>query len=212
MRHQTKDSLIAFENRIRLMWERGELPFLVHLCGGNEDQLIDIFEDVNPGDWILSSHRNHFHFLMAGGQPDVLESKIHRGKSMFVFDSAINFMSSAILGGMCGIAAGLALAINMRGGNDWVYCFLGDGAADNGHLYEASLFVNSAKLPCTFVIEDNDRSCGVSQIQRGAWDKPSLGKCVKYYHYAPTYPHAGSGCAHKIVFNQEIVKQHADKI
>lgn len=212
MRNQTKDSLITFENRIRLMWERGELPFLVHLCGGNEHQLIHIFEDVNPGDWILSSHRNHYHYLLAGGYAGELQTKIAAGKSMFVFDKELNFMSSAILGGMCGIAAGLALAIKMRGGAENVWCFLGDGAADNGHLYEASIFVESAKLPCTFVIEDNDRSCGVNQIRRGAWCKPKLGRCVQYYAYSPTYPHAGSGCAHKIVFNQEIVKQHADKL
>lgn len=207
MQNKTKEELIAFERDIADLWERGDLPFLIHLAGGNEDDLIAIFEDVKDGDWVLASHRNHFHYLLAGGSEADLEQKIRGGKSMFIFDKRINFMSSAILGGMCGIAAGLALAIKLRGGTERVWCFLGDGAADNGHLCEAAQYIYSTDLPCVFVVEDNDRSCGVNRHQRGTNRWVTMPPCVIRYRYTATWPHAGSGCQHKITFNPEIVKQ-----
>lgn len=208
---KTPEQLIAFEKRISDLWEVGQLPFLIHLSGGNEKELCDLFrEQVRPGDWILSSHRNHFHALLAGMPEDVLEQRIKDGNSMFCFSKELNFLSSAILGGMCGIAAGVALAIQMEGGKEQVWCFLGDGAEDNGHFYEAAKFSISMGLPVRFVIEDNDRSCGVARGQRGsryspAWDSG----CVIRIAYRSTWPHAGNGTDKKIVFDSEIVKRFA---
>lgn len=206
---KTPEQLIAFENRIKELWETGKLPFLVHLCGGNEHHLIGIFRDIKEGDWVLSSHRSHYHALLIGVPEENLEQMIRDGRSMFVFDRSKNFLSSAILGGMCGVAAGIALAIHLEGSEAKVWCFLGDGAEDNGHLYEAVKFVESMQLPCRFVIEDNDRSCGVSRAQRGAQFNFPWPACVKRYYYTPTYPHAGSGCAHKIEFDKDIVAKFA---
>ena len=107
----TVASLIAFETSIRQKWEAGDLPFLLHLCGGNEDQLLEIFSRVRPGDWIFSSHRNHYHALLAGIPEETVRSKITDGDSMFMFSRAHNFFSSAILAGQCGIAAGVAWTI-----------------------------------------------------------------------------------------------------
>ena len=41
-----KQELIDFELRIKAVFEQGKLPYLIHLCGGNEDQLIEIFKDI----------------------------------------------------------------------------------------------------------------------------------------------------------------------
>ena len=52
MRKQwTKQELIDFESEIGVLYENNQLPFLFHLSGGNEDQLIDIFSQINEGDW-----------------------------------------------------------------------------------------------------------------------------------------------------------------
>ena len=64
-----KQELIDFELRIKAVFEQGKLPYLIHLCGGNEDQLIEIFKDIKKGDWIFSGHRSHYHYLLAGGSP-----------------------------------------------------------------------------------------------------------------------------------------------
>jgi TPP-dependent pyruvate/acetoin dehydrogenase alpha subunit len=76
-----KQDLIDFELRIKALFEQGKLPYLIHLCGGNEDQLIEIFKDIKPDDWIFSSHRSHYHYLLAGGDSDVLEQMIREGRS-----------------------------------------------------------------------------------------------------------------------------------
>src|ERR1039458_3000661 len=153
----TAQDLIVFETRIKELWETGELPLLVHLCGGNEHILVDIFKDIKPEDWVFSSHRTHFHALLKGIPPDELEAKILAGKSMFVYDSKRHFFSNAILAGAAPIAAGVAWQLKQEGSKARVWCFQSDGSEENGHLYEAALFVEANRLPCTFIIEDNRR-------------------------------------------------------
>ena|ERR1700722_10282828 len=203
MKHATAEELISFENGIKDQWERGELPYLLHLAGGNEGPLIDIFSRIKEGDWIFGSHRSHYHYLLAGGDQLELDLKIKNGQSMFLFSKRLNFLASAILAGNCCIAAGVALAIKEEGGAGHVWCFLGDGAEDEGHFYEAVRFVQGRNLPCTFIIEDNDRSVDTSVEKRyGSRTLAAMGwgHHVIRYHYTPTYPHAGSGCKFKIVF------------
>jgi len=203
----TKADLIAFEDSVKGLWETGELPYLVHLCGGNEDQLIEIFREVGPQDWVFSSHRSHYHYLLHGGDRDRLLDLIKRGSSMFVFDQERQFVTSSVLAGTCCIAAGVAweLASEMSGADrrPHVWCFLGDGAEDEGHFYEAVRFVQGHNLPCTFVIEDNDRSVDTTKAARKSVPIP-WPDCVRRYHYTPTYPHAGSGCKHHIKFNPNV--------
>jgi len=82
-----------------------------------------------------------------------------------------------------------------------VYCFVGDGAQEQGHFYEAVMFVEAHDLPCMFVIEDNDRSVDSSLEERNPtkwrFEDPS---CVMRDEYTPTYPHAGNGTKKHIIF------------
>ena len=211
MHHHTRESLIAFETRIKELFERGELPFLLHLCGGNEGQLLDIFRDISAGDWVFSGHRSHYHYLLAGGDEARLEQFIRSGRSMFVFDRGLNFFTSSILGGTCAIAAGVAWALDERGSDKRVWCFLGDGAEEEGHFCEAVSFVHWHNLPCTFVVEDNGRSVDTPTSERRpegrAW--PQWPPCVRRYHYNATYPHAGRGNGPMISFLPQVVGRFA---
>lgn len=212
----TAADLIAFERRIADKWEAGDLPCLLHLCGGDEEQLIEIFKGVKAGDWCFASHRNHFAALLAGISPERLEALIDAGKSMFVFDRSKNFLSSAILAGTCGIAAGVAWDIKQAGGAERVWCFLGDGACDEGHFWEAAFFVEGHGLPCTFVVSDNNRQVDTDKAaRRGSSDimDAMLDRfdCVDRYEYTATFPHAGSGCAHKITFNPAAIERMRPK-
>lgn len=202
MKHKTKEQLIAFETRMKNAFEAGELPFLLHLSGGNEDELLGIFEDVQPGDWIFSTHRNHYHYLLAGGDEARLEKLIRAGRSMFVFDRALNFVASSIVAGCACIAAGVAHSLKMNGSTNRVWCFVGDGAEDEGHFYEAVRWVASNELPCKFIIENNDRSVDSTILQRHG-PRPWCAiwpLCVIEYRYTPTYPHAGTGCKEWVKF------------
>ena len=85
-----------------------------------------------------------------------------------------------------------------------VWCFLGDGAEDEGHYYEAARYAAGHDLPVTFVIEDNDRSVDTDKITRRGGDAGGmtafLCSHVRRYNYTATFPHAGSGCKHHIQF------------
>lgn len=188
----TEEDLIAFENGIADLYLDNKLPFLFHLSGGNEKQLISIFEDINEGDYVISNHRSHYHALLHGIPPETVEERILNGRSMFIYDRSRNFFCSAIIGGTPAIAAGIAWALKRKGSNQKVWCFVGDGTEDNGHLYEAIRYVDGWDLPCKFVIENNDRSVEASNSERWGrssdykWDSPSVLK----YKYNITYPHA----------------------
>ena len=193
MRKQwTEQELIAFEDRIGDLYLDNKLPFLFHLSGGNEKELISIFENIKEGDYVISNHRSHYHALLHGIPPEVVEDRILNGRSMFIYDRERNFFCSAIIGGTPAIAAGIAWALKRKGSKQKVWCFVGDGTEDNGHLYEAIRYVDGWDLPCTFVIENNDRSVEASNSERWGtagdyeWSSPSVLK----YKYEITYPHA----------------------
>jgi pyruvate dehydrogenase E1 component alpha subunit len=202
LKNATKKELIQFEQDVASHWEEGDLPYLIHLSGGNEDFLIDLFnEDIKNDDWIFSTHRNHHHALLSGVPRHELLAKILAGKSMFVFDAARNFYTSSVLGGTCAIAAGVAYALKEEGSPNWVWCFLGDGAEEQGHFYEAVMFVQGHDLPCMFVIEDNNRSVDSTIEERMPTNfRMEWPSCVMRNRYTATYPHAGNGTKKHIVF------------
>ena len=188
----TKQELIDFENRIGDLYMDNKLPFLFHLSGGNEDQLIEIFENINEGDYVISNHRSHCHALLHGIPADTIEDRILNGRSMFIYDKGRNFFCSAIIGGTPAIAAGIAWALKRKGSDKKVWCFIGDGTEDSGHTFEAVRYVDGFDLPCTFIVENNNRSVESTNEERWGktadyiWDSKSV---MKYY-YEITYPHA----------------------
>jgi len=188
----TKEELISFEDKIGDLYLDNKLPFLFHLSGGNEEQLISIFEKIEEGDYVISNHRSHYHALLHGIPPEVVEDRILNGRSMFLYDRARNFFCSAIIGGTPAIAAGIAWASKQKGSKQKVWCFVGDGTEDNGHLFEAVRYVEGWDLPCTFIIENNNRSVEATNSERWGksadyiWNSP----CVFKYKYEITYPHA----------------------
>ena len=148
----TPDDLREFVEKIAMHHDAGRLPFALHLPGGNEEQLIDIFSHINEGDYVLSTHRNWYHALLHGLPPEEVEEKILDARSMFMFDRKRNFYVSAIIGGPVAIAAGIAWALKRKGSDKKVWCFLGDGTEDTGHFAEAVRYVDGFDLPCLSLI------------------------------------------------------------
>ena len=192
-KEQLIKELIGFESYIASLWESAKIPYPVHLAGGNEKQLIKIFEEINPCDYIFSTYRSHYHYLLAGGLPEKLKEIILRGNSMHVFDKNLNFFTSSVVAGTPAIAAGVAWALKQKGSKNKVWCFIGDGAEDEGHFYEAVRYVDGWSLPCIFIIEDNDRSVETPKKARYGKSKMVWPNCVRRYFYKPTHPHVGTG-------------------
>jgi pyruvate dehydrogenase E1 component alpha subunit len=212
MNQISKQGLINFTQRVIQEFNKGELPYIIHLSGGNEEPLITLFSEIQENDYVFSTHRSHYHYLLKGGTEEILLNKISNGDSMFIFDKNLNFLSSSILAGTTGIAAGVALGIKLNNEKNHVWCFLGDGAEDEGHFYEAVRYVDNMDLPCTFIIEDNNRSVDSTRQDRCSINTITWPKCVRRYHYIQTTPHCGTGIKSKITFNNTIIERYKNDI
>ena len=193
----TPDQLTSQEDQIRDLWNDGQLPFLTHLEGsldGSYEQFVcDYFhERVKPTDWVCASHRCHFAYTLHGGTD--LVDQVKRGRSMFLYGP--RFINSAIVAGVAPIAVGLALSMQRKGEDGWVHCFGGDGCSEHGHWMESVVYAWQKDLPITFIITDNDSSCGVSKMERRGSDREiQWPGNVTRFRYQKKYPHAGSGTA-----------------
>ncbi|MGV8151741.1 MAG: thiamine pyrophosphate-dependent enzyme [Candidatus Nanoarchaeia archaeon] len=189
----TKQELIEFEKRIAEKWNQAQIPYYIHLSGGNEEQLMDIFKGISPQDYKISTHRSHYHYLLSGGSQEKLEKMILEGRSMHIIDKDLNFISTAIVSGGPAIAAGIAYGLKLKKSKNKVWCFVGDAAEDEGHFYEAVRYVDGNELPCNFIIEDNDRSVETPKTERYGKSEFEWPSCVRRYKYTCTWPHAGTG-------------------
>jgi TPP-dependent pyruvate/acetoin dehydrogenase alpha subunit len=186
------DQLIAFEQDIAADFEAGKIKAPVHLAGGNEQQLIEIFADIAPDDWVLCAWRSHYHCLLKGVPPEKVKSAIHAGRSIALCFPEHKVLSSAIVGGICPIATGLGWAIKERGGKERVHVFVGDMTANTGIYLESMRYCWGHKLPVGFWTEDNGKS--VCTKTSDVWPKTrELLWNEDEYTYDLTYPHVGTG-------------------
>lgn len=184
----SKQSLINFEEGIKNDYLDGKIRSPVHFSKGNEDALIEIFEEVNPDDWVFSTHRNHYHALLHGIDREWLRDEILANRSMHI--SGRRFFTSSIVGGCLPIALGVALGIKRQGLKDWVWVFVGDMAAETGIFYECTKYAGGFNLPITFVIEDNGLS--VYTPTKEVWGNSQPAR-IKRYTYERVMPHHGTG-------------------
>lgn len=181
-----KDELIAFETEVAEAFGRGEIRGPVHLAGGNEEQLIHIFQNIDREDWVFSTWRSHYHALLHGVPRENVMAEIRAGRSMNLFFPEHRFFTSAIVGGTLPIAVGVAAALRRRGAKNRVWCFVGDMVASIGAFQDACEM--SRDLPLVFVEEDNGLS--VNTPTGDVW-ADGAGPELKTYFYKRTYPHAG---------------------
>lgn len=188
----TRDELIAFEKEVAAAFERKEITGPIHLSGGNEDDLIAIFKEVNRGDYVFSTYRSHYHALLHGIPREWLMAEILAGRSMNICSPEHRFHSSAIVGGCLPIAVGVALGLKRRKQPERVWCFVGDMAATTGAYHEARQYASCNQLPVRFVIEDNGLSCDTPTAD--AWGMGfTHTDNEEMYAYERTYPHSGIG-------------------
>lgn len=174
--------MIEFEKEISKLFLDKKIRFPIHLSGGNEDILEEIFKEVKEGDWVFSTHRNHYHALLSGFDPDELKEWIVNKGSMHIYKE--RFFTSGIVGGIVPIALGVAMA------GERVWCFVGDMAATTGIFHECFLYAMGHDLPITFIIEDNGFS--VDTPTNEVWGKGTKVD-LRRYEYERIYPHQGCG-------------------
>jgi len=192
MENLSKEELLEFEREIKDAYEAGKMRSPVHLVGGNETQLIKIFKNINPEDWVFSTHRSHYHALLKGVDKEWLKNEIFQNRSIHINNKEHKIFTSAIVGGNLSIALGVALALKRRGSKSRVWCFIGDMAAEMGVFHECAKYASGHDLPITFVIEDNGMS--VNTPTKKVWgEKQNDSSNIIRYTYTRLYPHHGSG-------------------
>jgi TPP-dependent pyruvate/acetoin dehydrogenase alpha subunit len=194
----SKEELIAFESEIADCFNQALIKAPIHLYNGNEDQILEIFKTINEDDWVMCSWRSHYQCLLKGVPREQLKNDILAGKSISLCYADYNIVSSAIVTGILPIATGIALDIKRRGGNNKVYCFMGDMTSETGMAHECIKYSQNHELPIHFVIEDNSKSVCTDTKDTWAFDELTYEKSssnyISYYKYdAGKYPHAGSG-------------------
>lgn len=188
----TVNDLITFEDKIKKIYEKGDILAPIHLSKGNEKQLIKIFSYINKNDWVFSSWRSHYHALLHGISQKKLTEIILKGKSMGVISKKPKFYSSSIVGGSIPVALGVAMSIKRKKSNDKVFCFIGDMTFETGIFHEAYKYSVNFNLPLHFVVEDNNLSTNTPTNK--AWNKKSASKKdLFYYKYKRELPHHGTG-------------------
>ena len=206
-RNWTSEELIEFEEKVANLFLKGTINCPIHLSGGNEDSLISIFGMIDDQDYVFSTHRNHYHYLLKGGSREALMAELlglptgickGKGRSMHIYDTSINFYTSGIIGGTCAIAVGVGMAIKNKYRKSkkkvpmaWVFC--GDGTEDSGHFTEAVRLGMARQLPVTFIIEDNDFAVDSTKVNRWHNYVPMGAKNILRYSYKRRYPHVGVG-------------------
>ena len=189
----TSEDLKSFEEEVKTTYEAGNIKAPVHLAGGNEENLIDIFQYVHQDDWVFASWRNHYHALLHGVPKDTLMDLVVRGKSMSVYSKEPKLYTSSIVGGIIPIALGTAKAQKESGSDRKTWCFIGDMTFESGLFYEAYKYSKNFDLPLQFVVEDNNMSTNTPTDETWGGVKRNVPDHVIYYKYEREFPHHGTG-------------------
>jgi TPP-dependent pyruvate/acetoin dehydrogenase alpha subunit len=175
-----KKELITFRENITRLYSEGKIRGPIHLRDGNEQILIDLFKhlSIGPKDYVFSTWANSFHALLKGVPSSDVIARILEGESMAMNFPEYNFFTSAIVGGICPIAVGVAYSQKVRVAGR-TYCFLGDMAFRTGIAHESIMYAISHDLPITFIVEDNGKSVGTPT--QDAWGNVLIDELVEFY-------------------------------
>jgi TPP-dependent pyruvate/acetoin dehydrogenase alpha subunit len=157
-----------FEERLHVENRSGEIAGFTHLYAGQEAIAVGVCENLDDRDYIISTHRGHGHCLAKGCDPVGMMHEIYgredglckgRGGSMHIADLDKGMLgANGIVGGGQPIALGAAIACALRGDGSVSVSFTGDGASNQGTVFEAMNMAVVLKAPKVFVLENNGYS------------------------------------------------------
>lgn len=166
-----------FEEKVAEMYTRAKIGGFVHLNIGEEASIVGTIGTLQGDDYLFSSYRDHGHAIARGVNPGAVMAELFgkedgtskgRGGSMHLFDRQARFLGGyAIVGGFLPIAAGVALAVQYREGQEVVMAILGDGATNIGGFHETLNVAQLWSLPVIFVIINNQYGMG-TEVSRAS--------------------------------------------
>ncbi|MCT4557424.1 MAG: pyruvate dehydrogenase (acetyl-transferring) E1 component subunit alpha [Pelagimonas sp.] len=166
-----------FEEKAGQLYGMGLIGGFCHLYIGQEAVVVGLESCAQDGDRRITSYRNHGHMLACGMDPGRIMAELTgraegysggKGGSMHMFNPETRFYGGhGIVGAQVPIGAGLAFADKYRGKPAVTFTYFGDGAANQGQVYETFNMAAHWSLPVVFVIENNQHDLGM-MTRRGA--------------------------------------------
>lgn len=161
-----------FEEKCGQFYGMGLIGGFCHLYIGQEAIIAGIHNAKHAGDSTITSYRDHGHIIMSGINPKYVMAELTgrasgcskgKGGSMHMFNSTGKFYGGhGIVGAQVPIGTGLAFAEKYNDTDNICFTFFGDGAVNQGQVYEAFNMAALWKLPVIYVIENNEYSMGTS--------------------------------------------------
>ena len=167
-----------FEEKAGQMYGMGLIGGFCHLDIGQEAVVVGMQMAIEQGDQVITGYRDHGHMLATGMDPKGVMAELtgreggySRGKggSMHMFSRDKNFYGGhGIVGAQVPIGTGLAFANRYRGNDRVCLAYFGDGAANQGQVYESFNMAELWRLPVVYVIENNQYAMGTSVARSSA--------------------------------------------
>lgn len=167
-----------FEERAAQLYGMGLIAGFCHLYIGQEAVVVGIQSVLKPQDSLITAYRDHGHMLAAGMDPKGVMAELTgriggyskgKGGSMHMFSREKNFFGGhGIVGAQVPLGTGLAFAHQYKGDGGVCITSMGDGAANQGQVYESYNMASLWKLPVVYVVENNQYGMGTSVARSSA--------------------------------------------
>ncbi|MBU2993689.1 pyruvate dehydrogenase (acetyl-transferring) E1 component subunit alpha [Octadecabacter sp. 1_MG-2023] len=162
-----------FEEKAGQLYGMGLIGGFCHLYIGQEAVVVGLEAATKEGDKRITSYRDHGHMLACGMDPKGVMAELTgreggysagKGGSMHMFSAEKHFYGGhGIVGAQVPLGAGLAFSDKYKGNDNVTFAYFGDGAANQGQIYETFNMAALWDLPVIFVIENNQYAMGTSQ-------------------------------------------------
>ncbi|WP_421935567.1 pyruvate dehydrogenase (acetyl-transferring) E1 component subunit alpha [Phenylobacterium sp.] len=161
-----------FEERAGQLYGMGLIGGFCHLYIGQEAIAVGCEAAKRPGDQMITGYRDHGHMLVCGMDPREVMAELTgrsggsskgKGGSMHMFSTEAAFYGGhGIVGAQVSLGTGLAFANAYRGDGKVCFAYYGDGAANQGQVYESFNMAQVWKLPVVYCIENNEYAMGTA--------------------------------------------------
>jgi pyruvate dehydrogenase E1 component alpha subunit len=161
-----------FEEKAGQLYGMGLIGGFCHLYIGQEAVVVGMQMTLKPGDEVITGYRDHGHMLACGMDPKGVMAELTgrqhgyskgKGGSMHMFSVEKGFFGGhGIVGAQVPLGTGLAFANKYRGNDHVSLTYLGDGAANQGQVYESFNMAKLWHLPVVYIIENNQYAMGTA--------------------------------------------------
>jgi pyruvate dehydrogenase E1 component alpha subunit len=161
-----------FEERAGQLYGMGQIGGFCHLYIGQEAVVVGMNAAKRDTDQVITGYRDHGHMLVCGMDPDGVMAELTgraagyskgKGGSMHMFSREKNFFGGhGIVGAQVSLGTGIAFANKYEKNGKVCVCYFGDGAANQGQVYESFNMASLWKLPIVYVVENNQYAMGTA--------------------------------------------------